>query len=490
MTSLNSVKEQHGEHGEHGDCGVLIAGAGPTGLTLACELARRGVRVRLVERSDGLFPGSRGKGIQPRTLEVFDDLGIVDAVLRDGSPYPPMLRWKDGRPGDEFDLVQRGGPRPGAPYGEPWMLPQWRTQELLYERLRELGGEVEFGRELTGVTQDAQGVTAHFAAGGPEPSVRARYLVAADGGRSSVRSALGIPMNGETLSAEPTRIADVRVAGLDRERWHVWEQPEGAMLALCPLPSTDAFQLIAQRASADADIPGLVAARTHLAADQVKEVLYASQFRANAALADRFREGRVFLAGDAAHIHSPAGGQGLNTSVQDAYNLGWKLARVLHGGADAALLETYEAERAPLAAAMLGLSTRLHRGFWARREPETHQLDLAYRDSPLSPVASASPGGALRPGDRAPDAPCGAGRLFDVFRGPHFTLLALGGAAPPAELSAAPSERPQGGPEVRVHTLRAADGYASPALYLVRPDGYLAVVTTDPADVTGWLRDH
>ncbi|UNS98596.1 FAD-dependent monooxygenase [Streptomyces tubbatahanensis] len=493
MTPLNSVKD--------GDGRVLVAGAGPTGLTLACDLRRRGVAVTVVERGDGLFPGARGKGLQPRTMEVFDDLGIVDAVRAAGGPYPRMLVHRAGEPPVEWDMIERAAPRPDAPYAEVWMLPQWRTQELLLARLRALGGEVEFGTALTGLEQDADGVTAQLATGDTVRTVRAAYAVGCDGARGTVRTTLGIGMTGETVEAEPSVVADVRLAGLDQRYWHIWrDSAHGAhgALALCPMPGDDTFQLVAQHATLDG-APGatreallreLLAARTDLAPEQLKEVVYASEFRVNAALADRFRSGRVFLAGDAAHIHSPAGGQGLNTGVQDAYNLGWKLGLVLHGHADVALLDSYEAERAPLAAAVLGLSTRLHRRA-AKRGAETHQLDLAYPDSPLTrhptapdatPHSTAPHTGTPAPGDRAPDAPATAPdgsplRVFDLLRGPHLTLLAIGDATPPAGLP----------PYVRTHPLPATPPYAAGALHLVRPDGYLALITEDAQEVTSYL---
>ncbi|MEU2085984.1 FAD-dependent monooxygenase [Streptomyces albus] len=471
---------------------VLIVGAGPTGLTLACDLRRRGIGVRVAERGPALFPGSRGKGIQPRTLEVLDDLGVADAALAAGGPYPPMLVRRPGQPPAEHDLVERAAPGAGTPYPQPLMLPQWRTQQLLHERLRALGGEVEFETALTGLEQDAAGVTAHLSTG---RTVRAAYVVACDGGRSTVRGALGIAMHGETVDPEPFVVADVRIAGLERTHWHVWSDEERGMLALCPLAGTDAFQLVARPATLEGTegaegteggegsvrrtLGALLAARTGLEAGRLEEVLYSSQFRVNAAMADRFRDGRVFLAGDAAHIHSPAGGQGLNTGVQDAYNLGWKLGLVLRGQAAEGLLDSYETERAPLAAGVLGLSTRLHGGA-ARRGPETHQLELGYPDSPLTRrPASTAPGG-VAPGDRAPDAHLPAhtpGRVFELLRGPHATLLAVGGATPPADL---PSY-------VRTHAIPPADAYAAGGLYLIRPDGYVALATGEAEEVRAYL---
>ncbi|MFF9275280.1 FAD-dependent oxidoreductase [Streptomyces griseosporeus] len=449
------------------DTDVLIVGAGPTGLTLGIDLARRGVAALVVERADGLFPGSRGKGLQPRTMEVFDDLGVLDAVLAAGGTYPVGMIWQDGRRVGEhhmFDPDEAEGARPqgaGAPYTGPWMVPQWRTQEILRARLEELGGRIVFGREVTGVEQHAQSVTVRCADGS---ALRARYAVAADGGRSALRRALGVGMTGETVDPKPTLVADVRISGLDRDNWHIFPPrgEDGCFLAICPLAGTEDFQLVAQfpedtavDVSADA-VRKVVAARSHLAAEDVTEVRWASEFRPRAALADRFRAGRVFLAGDAAHIHSPAGGQGLNTSVQDAYNLGWKLGAVLAEGAPEALLDTYEEERRPVAAGVLGLSTRVHRGEVRRGTATTGQLGLGYRESSLAAETRHTPG-PVRAGDRAPDAVVDGARLFDTLRGPHWTLLA--------------PRRPAGLPE-HVRQAPAPASYGT-GLFLVRPDGYV-----------------
>ncbi|MFE9683560.1 FAD-dependent oxidoreductase [Streptomyces sp. NPDC006285] len=452
---LNNVKD------------VLVVGAGPTGLALALDLARHGVRALVVERSAALFPGSRGKGLQPRTLEVFDDLGVLDAIRAGGGRYPVGMIWRDGQRQGEHRMFDETESTEAEPYaGEAWMVPQWRTQEILLARLRELGGDVAFGRELVGLAQDGDGVTASFASG---PPVRARHAVAADGGRSAVRRALGIALTGETVDPAPALVADIRVTGLDRDNWHFFPPTDGeGVLAICPLPHTEDFQLMAgftdPSAAPDLSLAGirkLVATRTHLLPDDVTEVRWVSDFRPRAALADRFRQGRVFLAGDAAHVHSPAGGQGLNTSVQDAYNLGWKLAAVLRRDAPAALLDSYEEERRPVASQMLGLSTGVHRGE-VRRGAATQQLGLGYRGSPLAVETRADlPEDALRAGDRAPDGTRAGVRLFDAFRGPHWTLLTVGTDTGVPDLP--------GTPTVRVPEYEA---YGT-GVFLVRPDGYV-----------------
>ncbi len=455
---------------------VLIVGAGPTGLTLGIDLARRGVEALVVEGAEALFPGSRGKGIQPRTQEVFADLGVLDAIRAAGGPYPPRLLWKNGEPAGTRQMFEEVPADAGTPYTEPLMVAQWRTQEVLYARLLELGGRVAFGREVTGLTQDADGVSVRFADG---TALSAAYVVAADGGRSAVRRALGVGMAGETVDPVPFAVADIRVRGLDREHWHTFPGAEGSGLALCPLAGTDYFQLQARLPELDEvdlsleGVRKLVATYTHLDGSAVTDLRWASDFRPRAALADRFRAGRVFLAGDAAHIHSPAGGQGLNTSVQDAYNLGWKLGAVLRDGADPALLDTYEEERRPVAAEMLGISTGVHRGE-VRRGAATVQLGLGYRESSLTEETRDAPG-AVRAGDRAPDGTLDGVRLFDAFRGPHWTVVAVG-----TEVAAG---LPDG---VRVVRGDAQESYGS-GLFLVRPDGYVGWAGDQAAGLRGYL---
>lgn len=182
---------------------VLIVGAGPTGLTLACELGRRGVAHRIVERAPRLFSGSRGKGLQPRTLEVFDDLGVIDEVLASGAQFPPFRLYTGQEITWERSLLEMLGsgaiePRPDTPYQLPWLLPQWRTDEILHDRLRALGGQVEFGTELTGLRQEAGSAVATVVRDGVREEIVAEYLVGTDGGRSFVRKSMAIDFEGET----------------------------------------------------------------------------------------------------------------------------------------------------------------------------------------------------------------------------------------------------------------------------------------------------
>ncbi|BCL18387.1 FAD-dependent oxidoreductase [Streptomyces tuirus] len=476
---------------------VLVVGGGPTGLTLACDLARRGMRTHVIEAGDRLPAGSRGKSLQARTLEAFDDLGVIDAVHAAGSPFPPMQTWRDGERRGEWWLIE---PDPEAPVsGQPqqWLIPQWRTQEILRDRLLELGGTLECGARLVSLTQTDTHVSAEVAqSDGVRRLMTVPYLVGADGSHSAVRESLGIAMKGEDRGLRSAVVADVRVPGLDRDHWHIWPDDPPGELLLCPLPGTADFQLNAKitgdefTATAET-VRALVAERTHLPPDAVTEVVWSSFYRPRTAMAERFRQGRVFLAGDAAHLHPPGGGQGLNIGVQDAYNLGWKLGQVIGRGAPDTLLDSYEAERRPAAAGVLDLSTRLYR---AGRKPEDggqsrfrgrvcHLLSVHYRDSALSADARAlrSPTG-VRAGDRAPDLPCVTAdgpcrNLFELLRGPDFTLLAVN-CVPPRATPGVRTHHVTGGP--------LAEELGT-GLFLIRPDHHIALAADSPEEVGRYL---
>jgi len=468
---------------------VLICGAGATGLVLAIELARRGVPFRLVEKLDRPFHGSRGKGIQPRSQEIFEDLGVLDRLTAGGGAYPPSRSWHADGSWTDAVMVEPAPPTPAEPYRLPLMVPQALTEAILRERLLELGHRPAFGHELLALEQDGEGVAARIATPTGTETVHARYLVGADGGRSFVRNALGIGFPGQTLGVRAL-VADIELSGLGRDAWHQFNERSSELrLSLCPLMGTDLFQLqaaVPPEGDIDVSAAGLdamVRERTGRDDLRVHAVSWASAYRMNARLADRYRDGRVFLAGDAAHVHPPTGGQGLNTSVQDAYNLGWKLAAVL-AGAPAALLDSYAEERRPIAAGMLGLSTRLlenaRRGD-NRRGREVQQLDLGYRGGPL---AAATRTGGLVPGDRAPDARLlgAAGqprRMFELLAGTHWTLL--GHHVARAELPARADLHVHTiGPAAELRDLHgdfaAAYALADGEWVLVRPDGYVGAI--------------
>ncbi|MGW0423884.1 FAD-dependent monooxygenase [Streptomyces sp. NPDC003015] len=475
---------------------VLIVGAGPTGLTLAADLARRGVRALVIEAAAQQFTGSRGKSLQPRTQEALDDIGVMDALRDAGSPFPPMQTWRDGRRDGEWRLVERDPQAPVSRYPVPWLVPQWRTQEILRDQFLASDGAVEYGIQLTSLGQTDRHVLAELThTDGSRRTLTVPYLVGADGSRSTVREVLGIVMKKERGDDLPAAVvADVRVRDLDREHWHIWPDAPGGELLLCPLPGTDQFQLNARAGDEDTDLTAqavrkLIATRTGLPADSVTDVLWTSYYRPRTALAERFRGGRVFLAGDAAHVHPPGGGQGLNIGVHDAYNLGWKLGQVLRRHAPDTLLDSYDAERRPAAADVLELSSRLYRlgrspkgnSERARYRCQLTLLPAHYRDSPLSTETRVGLAQTdVQAGDRVPDLVYestvdaqarGVPRpLLELLRGPHFTLLTVN-SSPPEVPSA-------------VRTLHVAGGSLAETLgtglFLIRPDGHIGLATQDP----------
>jgi 2-polyprenyl-6-methoxyphenol hydroxylase-like FAD-dependent oxidoreductase len=492
---------------------VLVVGAGPAGLTLACDLARRGVAVRIIDRVPEFPHGSRGKGLSPRSLEVFDDLGVADRLLKSGATHLPHRKYRGAEIVAEIDPEAGLVVTPDIPYPAGLMIPQWRVEQTLRERLANFGVAVELGAELSDFSQGAGGVTA-TAAG---TQIRAQYLAGCDGGRSTVRKALGLRLHGQTPDIQLMAAGDVEVDGLGRDAWHQWFAGDSAIM-LCPLPGTAAFQVQAshelgpdgtpleptletfqQTFDRIAAIPGV---RLH-------NLTWHSSYRVNVRMVDRLRVGRVFLAGDAAHVHPIAGGLGMNSGIQDTYNLGWKLGLVLAGKATPGLLDTYDEERLPIAGWLLNItSERLDAVLAAIKEsgggvdavasPELTQLQLGYRWSRLSGHAVSRPSGP-RPGDRAPDAPCRdpftgtPKRLFDVFRGPHFTLLGLGErcAAALSDLRSDTVKPCLIGPGGLIDDAgHAAQAYGPDALILVRPDGYIGLIAgpDDTLAVAGYLR--
>ncbi|MEV4575561.1 FAD-dependent monooxygenase [Nonomuraea jabiensis] len=500
---------------------VLVVGAGPTGLTLACDLARRGVAVRIIDQAPGPFPGSRAKGVTPRTVEVFDDLGVAGEATRASTPVVMRHHGRDGTFVDQRpDSYWRSSP--AEPYPQ-LLLPQWRTEAILRSLLSRLGVTVEYGTRLAAFEQDGHQVVAAVQHPEGGRTITAGYLVGCDGGHSTVRRELGVAFEGTTHPAQALLIGDLEVTGPRADRLHFWADPERGFLQLCPFTGSPVWQVAAMTPGWQARPPAPSrevfqhAAREITGSSGIEfgAARWTSTYRVNVRMADRLRRGRVFLAGDAAHVHPPAGGLGMNTGIQDAYNLGWKLALVLGGLATDALVDTYQAERLPIAAWTLGTSSERLRDMVAEigksggadlgvvNTDDTRQLGLGYRWSPLSHPGTGHHG-RLRPGDRAPDAPCrdagGASvRLFDLYRGPHFTLLGFGHASRPAiEAVSAAWDGPlrtcliAPGAPLADHDGHAADAYGitGDALVLVRPDGYLALTAEhhQAAAVLDYLR--
>jgi len=478
---------------------VLICGAGAAGLTLAIELARRDVSFVLIDKIAAPFSGSRGKGIQPRTQEIFEAMGVQDRMMAAGGSYPMQRSYRADGGYDDQPSVADSPATPAEPYRQPLMLPQHMTEAILRERLLELGHAPRYGHALSHFEQDDEGVTAQLDTAEGALTLRARYMVGADGGRSFVRKALGIDFPGEAMNARAV-VADLSLSGLEDTVWHRWNNKSMNQVGICPLRGTSLFQLqmpIPMEGEFDLSAAGLEAAiaeRTGRADIRIHAVHWASDYAMSSRLAERYRVGRVFIAGDAAHVHPPTGGQGLNTSVQDAWNLGWKLAAVLDGAPDA-LLDTYESERRTIAAEMLGLASKLldaaRQHGDLRRGRETQQLDLGYQSSPLTLDLRTNLTGSdavPRAGDRAPDAPCrGAGgqalRLMSLLSSPGWTLLryeaaGTGAVAPHPGLRIV---NVGGQGELRDHDghLLAAYGFQPGDVALVRPDGYIGVIASD-----------
>ncbi|MEV6336104.1 FAD-dependent oxidoreductase [Nocardia vinacea] len=487
---------------------VLVVGAGPTGTALAIDLARRGLVVRIIDKAPRAFEGSRAKGVQPRSLEVLEDLCVLDDILAGGASYPP-LGVHAGPLTIPWHMVSRNKVTSDVPHPNTWLIPQFRTDAVLRDGLLRMGVAVEKNCELVGFEQYPNGVVATLSGPNGVDEICARYLVGADGAASTVRKTMGIGFEGKTDEADRMIIVDAVVDGLSRDRWHVWPRPGGRFVGACPLPHSDRFQVmirlqLGEEPTLDeADLDARFRAQTGEKGLRLTRISWKSVFRPNIRLAERYRLGRVFIAGDAAHVHPPAGAQGLNTGLQDAYNLGWKLGQVLAGAPDS-LLDTYEAERQPIAAGVLGLATKKYEGL-AKLDPSSikrgddeRQLGLHYRGGPLV-MADAERTATLRVGDRAPDAKLlnatgGGQRLFDLFRGPHFTAIAYGAAAA-EELATLPW--PKAGAELRTVAVNGGDqidtdavfaditgsfariyGLTDSTLLLIRPDGYIGSIAT------------
>lgn len=386
---------------------VLVVGAGATGLTLAIELLRRGIDVRLVDIASEYFAGSRGKGIQPRSLELLDLMGIADDITASGTLYPFLqfhvgpLKLKGWSLGTHETATE------DRPFPNLIMLAQWRTEEILRAKVAALGGKVELGVGIQNLTQSDRHVTVTLTTG---ETVKADYVAACDGGRSTTRGLLGLKLLGSSVDDEISIVADLEVEGLDPTFWHVYPSRGAGVRSLAPLPGGELFQLQAPESIAT---DGLEKGVEKLSGKKVRRVTWQSRYRHQARMIDRYSVGRVFIAGDAAHVHPPSGAQGLNTGLQDAFNLGWKLTSALRTG-DPAILESYEAERLPVAASVLELTKELHVAVRKSRGDRTNQLSLSYNGSALATGAAS---GDLRPGDRIPDQRLADGRrLYEAMR--------------------------------------------------------------------------
>ncbi|KAF8178164.1 FAD binding domain-containing protein [Mycena galopus ATCC 62051] len=537
---------------------VLIAGAGPSGLILALILLQNGVSVRIIDKEMKHRPGARGSSIQPRTLELYDILGILPGILELGEPVPLLLKYERGqvKPVATLKLSEKVEPTPDTPHPTMYIVRQDGHEEVLRAHLQEFSCSVELGCQLVGFEQFPDSVVAHIVktdSDGNQLEERTRFdwLIGTDGAHSVVRKQLGLSFLGETRAGHMV-LGDFTIEdGIDPKFWHMWQQPP-KLAVLRSVGSTSKIFTLAYTGRSE-DLAHKPATREDLIEDfytmtdrrdiKFGPATFLSTWRPNMRMVSTMRVGRVFIAGDAAHCHSVTGGQGLNSSVQDVANLGWKLALVQKGLALPALLDTYSEERLPVIAQMLKLTTALfHKTFhkagdgtkdeeaWARGG-DLNMLGVNYSGSSIvqedgAPVAgvnaySRRSSGRVQAAYRAPDAPglVRAGSadvpttLFSIFSVAVHTVLLFGGQATSITRV---SEVLGGLPEEAVRVVRllpqgqitgdaatsalvledragqAYAGYGVPldeqTVVIVRPDGVVGAVVPDAEGVERYFK--
>lgn len=516
---------------------VLIAGAGPTGLTAALELTRFGIPVRLIDKAEAPETTSRAIGIQARTLELLEMRGLVSELIGLGNHGAGGSAYGGGKRVFSLDFS-----RIPSRYNYLLFLSQAETERILRERLQQEGVRTERGVELIALRQDPHAVTAVLRHNdGDLDECRAAYLIDAEGAHSIVRPTLGIEFEGKTLQ-QTFLLGDLYLdSELEDTDFHLFSSEHG-FAALFPLGDRR-FRFIADRPihNTDEEAPSLDECQTLY--DQrspiparMRDLQWSSYFHINSRRVARLRVGRIFFGGDAAHIHSPAGAQGMNTGMQDMINLGWKLAWVLQRNAPDALLDTYQDDRLPVIDDVLNRTERLTemmesenrvvRALFENLAPlivstdfaqenateRISQLGVHYRRSALSEEYGLLPG--IHAGDRVPDGIVHLldssadqperKRLFELLDPSRCTLLILAGASPDNAASALEERWASRHEGLQVRRITAPENEGSedfakafgsphrhePLLYLIRPDGYVGfrAPAGDERHLEAWLQ--
>lgn len=434
---------------------VIIVGAGPTGLSLACQFVRYGIDFVVIEKNESFTRFSKAIGVQARTLEIYDQLGLAQQAIEEGEIANMVRLLEGGEVRGEMHLGNFGKDLSQFPY--MLMLEQSKNEELLYNYLRTHGREVHWQTELESFDQDANGVTARIkTASGETQSVHGKYLVGCDGASSPVRQRLGLTFEGSTFE----RLFYVADARID------WELPHNSLhvclarevfTAFFPMKGENRYRIVGTFPETKNEEPGEVLyeeieqqikdeAKLAL---EISDVRWFSLYKVHSRRVNKFSEGRCFLAGDSAHIHSPTGAQGMNTGIGDAYNLAWKLALVIKGFAAEQLLDSYNEERLANAKRLLDSTDRLFEfavgsnwllglirtrifptvagfvtGFEAFRKrffPMISQIGITYRNHSLSHHTSDE--GDVEAGDRMPYFLPGGQNIFHRLQAPKFHLL-------------------------------------------------------------------
>lgn len=438
------------------ETGVLIVGAGPTGLSLACQLIRYGIDFTIIDKKETTTPYSRAIGVQARTLEIYEQIGLADKLIALGKPAETVRLIAGGEIRGEAVLKDIGAGLSAYPY--MLIVEQGKHEALLYDHIVSCGRNVEWRTELTSFEQDTDGVSAVIAtADGTTETVRAKYLVGCDGAASPVRHALGLTFEGDTVE-RLFYVADVEIDWkFTHDSLYVC-LAEHTITAFFPMLGQNRYRIVGTFPEGHdkgegeilyEEIERQIEIDTQLKLD-ISNINWFSVYKVHSRVVNKFSEGRCFIAGDAAHIHTPAGAQGMNTGIQDGYNLAWKLAMVLKHGADDKLLDTYNEERLPNARRLIATTDRMFQ-FGASDEPviswiRTHifpyvagfalsldvvkqfifpivsQIGINYRGSSLS---GDDIGLAVRPGDRMPYFRIGES-VYDGLQTPRFHMIAFG----------------------------------------------------------------